>query len=168
LKGKIMGMFSFLKKIKLPKIKLPTLSEIGTSGLGKFIGDTVSQVGTLAMQNAPALIDMASAYVPMGGIAETVLGGVKSVLSPPQTLAPPQPQLLGPKPTPVPMYAPSPLPQDVIDAAKKVPITTWKNLSDTVAPQLGKTKEAMWTLTRGKFASKGIPLASMDENCPLR
>jgi hypothetical protein len=161
-----MGWFSKLKKklkvIKLPNIKLPSLSTIGSSGLGKFVGDAVKTVGEIAGENAPALMSFASTFVPAGGLMSTLLKGGS------QMMGGTDPNIVNPAedpPTLQQAIPKKPLPPETVKILKSVPTSTYKQVSDVLATKKQKDKAAYWNLMQSKFAAKGIQIVR-DEDTP--
>jgi hypothetical protein len=152
------------------------LKQISESSFGKMIGNTVQTVGTLALQNAPTLLNMASNFVPMGSMTSKVLGVATNFLGgeggqqltagilggmpqeAPQTS-------YGPITTGIPQYPPGhplgPATPEQIQAVMAIPTRTWRVISDKLAMEIGKSVDEMWKMVLDKFKTKGIYLSPL-------
>ena len=139
--------WNIFKKLKLPKIKLPTLTKIKSSSLGKILDVGLKAVGDIAVKNAPQLLKFATTFMPAGGLLSQ---GMKLVAN---QLGATDDQMNN---------LPS-LPEGVETASEKTEkfvvskgYSKWKSTSDKLAPRLSKTNSEMWKMVKDKFRSKGI------------
>lgn len=153
------------KKIKLPKIKLPSLKSITSSGLGKILDTSLKSVGEIAMQNAPQLLSFATTFMPAGSLLSA---GMKMVAG--QLGASPEVMNAVPALPPGVTPAKPEVEQFVVDTG----LPKWQQTSAKLAPMLGKTRDEMWGMVKEKFRGKGIQALDlleaqqqMDESVPL-
>ena len=139
--------WNIFKKLKLPKIKLPNLTKLKSSSLGRILDTGLKMVGDIAVKNAPALLNFATTFMPAGGLLSQ---GMKLVAG-----------QLGVSDEQI-NQVPA-LPEGVTPANEKTEqfivskgYQKWRGTSDRLAPQLAQTPDEMWKLVKDKFRSKGI------------